>query len=118
MILDEGTNQLDVENESKIMSLLLEHKKEKIILMISHRMTTLQKADYLYCLEEGIITDQGTPGALRKKDSLYARFWKEQVEYFRQDVSENVTQRKEECTSIEGKTSEGGYFCRKDAGGK
>lgn len=80
IILDEWTNQLDAENESKIMNFLLKNKRDKIIIMVSHRMTTLQKADYLYCLEDWSITDQGTPSALRKKDSLFTKFWKEQVE--------------------------------------
>ncbi len=62
------------------MNLLLQNKKDKIIIMISHRMTTLNKADYLLCLEDGCITDQGTPSELRKRDSLFKRFWNEQVE--------------------------------------
>jgi ABC-type transport system involved in cytochrome bd biosynthesis fused ATPase/permease subunit len=57
MILDEGTNQLDATNELKIMNLLLKNKKDNIIIMISHRMTSLQKADVLFCLEDGIIKD-------------------------------------------------------------
>lgn len=80
MILDEGTNQLDATNEIKIMNLLLQKKKNKIVIMISHRMTTLNKADYLFCLEDGKITDQWTPTELRKKESLFKRFWNEQVE--------------------------------------
>ncbi len=79
LILDEWTNQLDAENEEKVMNLFLWQKKEKIIIMISHRMTTLQKADHLYCLERWEITDQWTPSELRKKDSLYARLWKKQI---------------------------------------
>ena len=79
MILDEWTNQLDAENESKIMQMLLENKQDKIIIMISHRMTTLQKADYLYCLEKWTITDQWSPTELRNQDSLFAKFWDEQV---------------------------------------
>ncbi len=80
MILDEGTNQLDATNEIKIMNLLLKNKQNKIIIMISHRMTTLNKADYLFCLEGWKITDQGAPWELRKKDTLFKRFWNEQVE--------------------------------------
>lgn len=80
MILDEWTNQLDATNESKIMNLLLKNKKHKIIIMISHRMTSLQKADVLFCLEDGKIIDSGAPSELKKRDSLYRKFWNEQVE--------------------------------------
>ena len=80
MILDEWTNQLDAENEAKIMDLLLEKKQDKIILIISHRMTSMQKTDYLYCLEDWSITSQGTPQELKNTDSLYAILWKQQIE--------------------------------------
>lgn len=81
MILDEGTNQLDATNELKIMNLLLDNKKDKIIVMISHRMTSLQKADMLFCLENGRIKDFWSPNELKKRKSLFQKFWNEQVEY-------------------------------------
>jgi ABC-type transport system involved in cytochrome bd biosynthesis fused ATPase/permease subunit len=49
--LDEGTNQLDAENEILVMNELLKHKHDKIIIFITHRMSTISKADEIYCLE-------------------------------------------------------------------
>ncbi len=80
MILDEWTNQLDATNEAKVMNLLLKNRDHKIIIMISHRMTSLQKADELLCLENGIITDRWTPKELKQRPSLYQQFRQEQVE--------------------------------------
>ena len=80
MILDEWTSQLDATNEAKVMNLLLKNREHKIIIMISHRMTSLQKADELLCLENGIITDKWTPKDLKQRSSLYQQFWREQVE--------------------------------------
>lgn len=80
IILDEWTNQLDANNEAKVMNLLLNNRDHKIIIMISHRMTSLQKADELLCLENGIITDRWTPKELKQRPSLYQQFRQEQVE--------------------------------------
>jgi ATP-binding cassette subfamily B protein len=49
--MDEGTNQLDAENEVLIMNELLKHRKDKIVIFITHRMTTIRKVDLIYCLE-------------------------------------------------------------------
>ena len=57
LILDEGTNQLDGENEMKIMNELLKNKKEKIIIFVTHRMNTMKKCDMLYVLKDGKIED-------------------------------------------------------------
>lgn len=80
IILDEWTNQLDAENESKIMDLLYKQKHEKIIIVISHRMTSVMKADVVFCMEQWVITSSGTPKELLwRKDNLFSLFWEEQV---------------------------------------
>jgi ATP-binding cassette subfamily B protein len=56
--MDEGTNQLDAENEILVMQELLKNKKNKIIIFITHRMTTIRKADIIYCLDKGTISSQ------------------------------------------------------------
>jgi ABC-type multidrug transport system fused ATPase/permease subunit len=80
LIFDEWTNQLDADNELMVMDELLKNKQDKIIIFITHRMTTMRRADYIYCLEEGLITNQWKHDELLAKDSIYARFWKKQVE--------------------------------------
>lgn len=80
VIFDEGTNQLDAEHEAKIMDILKGLKKEKTIIMITHRMTTARKADKIYVIDEGKIIETGKHQELiKKKRGLYKKFWDLQV---------------------------------------
>jgi len=79
LIMDEWTNQLDAENELKVMNELLKNKKDKIIIFITHKMTTIKKADTIYCLENGSISNIWTHNQLLNYDNIYNNFWKKQV---------------------------------------
>ncbi len=80
IIMDEWTNQLDAENEVLVMNEFLKNKQDKIIIFITHRMSTISKADEIYCLEDWIITDFWTHKELLKDEkNAYARFYKAQV---------------------------------------
>ena len=80
VIMDEGTNQLDAENEILVMNKLLEKKSEKIIIFITHRMSTISRADEIYCLEHHSITHHGTHSELLAEGkNAYARFYTAQV---------------------------------------
>ncbi len=78
--MDEGTNQLDAENELIVMEELLKHKKDKIVIFITHRMTSIRKVDMIYCLKDGKIETSGTHQELIDNDNMYNYFWKTQVE--------------------------------------
>ena len=52
IILDEGTSSLDVENENKIISDLNKIKKEKTIVIVSHRKNTLINCDQIFSLKD------------------------------------------------------------------
>ena len=80
VIFDEGTNQLDAEHEARIMDILKELKKEKTIIMITHRMTTARKADKIYVIDKGEVIETGKHQELiKKKKGLYKKFWDLQV---------------------------------------
>ena len=80
VIMDEGTNQLDAENEILVMNKLLEKKSEKIIIFITHRMSTISRADDIYCLEHHSITHHGAHSELLAEGkNAYARFYTAQV---------------------------------------
>lgn len=81
LIMDEWTNQLDADNEMIVMNELLKNKSDKIIIFITHRMTSIRKADKIYCLEEWKITSQWTHEELLKTGNIYKEFWEKQVEY-------------------------------------
>jgi ABC-type multidrug transport system fused ATPase/permease subunit len=80
VILDEWTNQLDAENEILVMNELLKHKQNKIIIFITHRMSTISRADEIYCLEDGKFSSKWTHIELMKENTnMYAKFYRAQV---------------------------------------
>lgn len=80
IIFDEGTNQLDAEHEAMLMNVLNEHKRDKVVIIITHKMTTVRKADSIYVIDKGIISEHGThKELLEQKESLYRKFWDLQV---------------------------------------
>jgi ABC-type multidrug transport system fused ATPase/permease subunit len=80
IIMDEGTNQLDAENEIVVMNELLKQKKDKIIIFITHRMSTISKVDWIYCLEGSTISASWKHKDLMVAwDNPYARFYQAQV---------------------------------------
>lgn len=80
VILDEGSNQLDAENETRMLNALLEKQKEKIIIFITHRMSTISRADEIFTIENGSIAHRGNHSSLLvEKENLYAKFYEAQV---------------------------------------
>ena len=80
LIMDEWTNQLDAENEILVMNELLKNSKDKIVIFITHRMTTIRKVDLIYCLENWKIISKWTHKELIWWKNIYSNFWKKQVE--------------------------------------
>lgn len=74
VLLDEATASLDVENESKVQSALSRLLKGKTVLVIAHRMRTVENADKIVVLKDGKVAEEGSPEALKaNKDSIFAR---------------------------------------------
>ena len=74
VLLDEATASLDVENESHVQAALSELLKGKTVLVIAHRMRTVDNADKIVVLEGGCVVEQGSPAELREKpDGKYRR---------------------------------------------
>ncbi|MBD3789622.1 MAG: ABC transporter ATP-binding protein [Campylobacterales bacterium] len=71
VIFDESTSALDVHTEAKLFGALHDFLKEKTVITIAHRLSTIKNADFIYVLEDGCLTDSGTPEALLKKDESY-----------------------------------------------
>ncbi len=74
LLLDEATAFLDVENESKIQAGLSQLIRGKTVLMIAHRMRTIEEADHLVGLTDGRVVESGAPEELMKDpDGLYRK---------------------------------------------
>lgn len=76
VLLDEATASLDVENETKIQEAISELVKHKTVLIIAHRLRTVEGADKIIFLKDGYVKEQGSPKELRKKDGTYAKMVK------------------------------------------
>lgn len=73
ILLDEATSFLDVENESKIQKALSELIKNKTVIIIAHRMRTIANADKIVVLDDGKISEQGSPEELIANNGLFKR---------------------------------------------
>ena len=71
ILLDEATASLDVENETKIQEALSKLLANKTVLVIAHRMRTIQSADKIIVLEDGKVKEEGSPEQLYKQNGLY-----------------------------------------------
>ena len=72
VLLDEATASLDVENETKVQNALTRLLAGKTVLVIAHRMRTVENVDKIVVINEGKVAEQGKPQELyEKKDSIY-----------------------------------------------
>ena len=85
ILLDEATASLDVENETLIQTALSRLIKDKTVIVIAHRMRTVENADKIIVLANGTVAESGTPNELMNKNGLFRHM----VE--RQTASQNWT---------------------------
>lgn len=72
-MLDEATASLDVENETKVQEALSRLLAGKTILVIAHRMRTVEAADKIVVLAGGKVAEEGSPTELMSRGGLYRR---------------------------------------------
>jgi len=74
VLLDEATASLDVENETKVQGALSHLLSGKTVLVIAHRMRTVEAADKIVVLADGRVAEEGSPSELiAKENSLFRR---------------------------------------------
>ena len=73
VLLDEATASLDVENETRVQGALSRLLVGKTVLVITHRMRTVEAADKIIVLADGRVAEEGTPAELMNKNGLYHR---------------------------------------------
>jgi ATP-binding cassette subfamily C protein len=79
VIFDESTSALDVYTEAKLFNALTPILKDKTVITIAHRLSTVKNADMLYVLEEGRIVQKGTHEELEDEEGHYLEFIKNQL---------------------------------------
>lgn len=77
IVLDEATAFADPENEALVQKAFEELSKDKTVIMIAHRLTTVRNADRIFVLKDGKIEESGTHNVLAEKKGLYAKMWKD-----------------------------------------
>ncbi|MDU6306350.1 MAG: ABC transporter ATP-binding protein [Clostridium sp.] len=75
VILDEATAFADPDNESRVQAAFAELSKEKTVIMIAHRLTTVVDADEIFVLKDGKILQNGTHQQLLAEGGLYTEMW-------------------------------------------
>ena len=73
VLLDEATASLDVENETKVQGALSRLLAGKTVLVIAHRMRTVEAADKIVVLSNGQVAEEGSPSELMERGGLYRR---------------------------------------------
>ena len=79
MVLDDSLSAVDTETDSKIRANLNDSFGEATVLLISHRLTSLMKADTVIVLSNGKITESGSPDNLLKQNGQFAEIYKMQM---------------------------------------
>lgn len=79
IILDEPTSAIDALAEARIFERLFAKSNEKTIITISHRLSTVEKADLILVLDEGRLVESGTHQELVAKGGHYVRLFKKQL---------------------------------------
>lgn len=80
ILMDEATASLDVDNESVIQESISKLIKDKTVLIIAHRMRTVDGADKIVVLKDGVAAEQGTPEKLKEQNGIYKHMFDMQLE--------------------------------------
>lgn len=78
IFLDESTSSVDADNETKIQKALSKLIKNKTVIIIAHRLRTVENADQIIVLDEGRIVEEGSSDELIANQGLFYKLWKNQ----------------------------------------
>ena len=79
-IFDEATSNIDVESEDRIVQVVQELAKNKLVILISHRLANVVKTDRVYVVENGSIVEEGKHSELLEKRGTYYKLYRAQQE--------------------------------------
>ena len=75
LIFDDALSSVDTETEEKILKAYLSLRSGKTNILISHRVSTLERADKIIVLDKGRVIQEGTPLELQQKEGLYREIY-------------------------------------------
>jgi len=75
LILDEATSNIDVETETRIETAIRELSKEKTMIMIAHRLSTVKNADRILVVHNGKIVEEGKHAQLLAHQGVYYQLY-------------------------------------------
>ena len=78
LILDDSLSAVDTDTEEKILENILRLRKGKTTIVIAHRISTLQHADHIAVLSDGLLSEYGTHDELLQKGGFYANIYEKQ----------------------------------------
>ncbi|MEU0386914.1 ABC transporter ATP-binding protein [Streptomyces chartreusis] len=90
LVLDEPTAHLDVRTEFEVFRKLAEQRAEAGVVLISHRLSTVRRADRIVLLDGGRITESGTHDELTALGGSYAKLFAIQAERFQQGYQDAI----------------------------
>ena len=79
LILDEATSSVDNETEAAIQRSLDILKKDRTVIVIAHRLSTVRNADIIYVLENGTVVESGNHDSLLDIEGVYSKLWSVQT---------------------------------------
>jgi ATP-binding cassette subfamily B protein len=81
-VLDEPTSSLDVRAEVELLDEVMAATTDAATVFVSHRFSTVKRADRIVVLEAGSVAEEGDHGSLMRQDGIYARMFRAQSERF------------------------------------
>ena len=79
LILDEPTSSIDAEAEAKIFERMEALPKDRTVILISHRFSTVRHANNIVVIKDGVVEENGTHEALLEQNGMYARLFRLQA---------------------------------------
>ncbi len=80
LILDEATSSLDSKSERMVQDALEKLFKNRLVIIIAHRFSTIQNVDRIVVLDKGTVADEGNPRELAKRHGVYSELLQYQIE--------------------------------------
>ncbi len=102
LILDEATASLDSLSEQAIMDTIFTCVKERTVIMVAHRLSTVRDCDIIYVFDQGKLVEEGNHLSLMKKNGFYKKLWSAQNEKSNGSTTSKYNGFLERISSIEG----------------